>query len=128
MLTQEQKQETVNRVVAFMSEQRLPAHDGEACAYWDHDDRQCAIGCLMTEEQCIEADDKCWTPRDIATKKGWNGWTEEDSDFLMALQGCHDDAAPSNARADSDPFLPEFDIRISRFCEDWKLVHPGGLC
>ena len=129
MLTQEQKQETVNRVVAFMVKQQEPSHAGDKCLYLHTGTgRQCAIGCMLTREQCIEADDRNYSVRDIA-ELGWNDWSPGvDQDFLGELQDCHDNAAPSDARSTDTSFIAAFDSRMSRFCEDWKLVHPGGLC
>jgi len=124
MLTQEQKQETVNRVVAFMAKQREPSHNGESCAYLEQN-RQCAIGCLLTEEQCIEAENKAYSVTRIV-RLGWNGWAHEDGNFLSRLQSCHDEAYVEMMEEEV-PFLVSFDTYISEFCKHWKLVHPGGL-
>jgi len=80
---------------------------------------------MLTHGQCIEADSRSYSIREIVDL-GWNDWALADQDFLGELQDCHDTAV-NDAETSDNTFIVAFDARVIEFCEDWALVHPGGL-
>ncbi len=131
MLTKEEKQSVIDYVVPFIAKQGGSGTNGEACVYLcDSSGRQCLIGSLLTDEQCIEATAENYTVGDII-ERGWNGWDLDDGPFLTSLQNCHDVAAGRSANTmGATPhlrFLSELDKQLNGFCKRRDLDYPGGL-
>jgi hypothetical protein len=135
-MSNEERQEIVEFVVMHVATQATFSFDGVACQYLDDQGNRCAIGAMLTDDQCREADDGVYGLRTICMK-GWNGWSEDDRIFLSCVQGAHDYAAGSVGRDNEEEeeeeeeeedeqiiFLREFEHRMRKVCSDFQLRYP----
>ena len=99
------RQETLNKVVTFLRKQGEPAMNpvGGACYYITSDGLRCAVGCLLTADLASRFDlfddggvDAIFAEHLDVFRESFPDATEEDVEFLSALQDVHDQWVRSN--------------------------------
>jgi len=141
-MNKKQKQEMVEFVAVFMVNQGAPGynHENGGCRYMTHDGLRCAIGCMLSEDECRRFDSlETETNVRRVVEKRVNGWSKRDLPFLEDLQDAHDYAAeefyakskPYSNGKPSDMedgfFIKKFSSGLEGLCEIHNLRFPEEL-
>lgn len=125
MLSKEEQQQILEFVTMHLATQGIPAQDTSEyrCVYITVDGDRCAIGCMMSEEQCrkFDAVPESNNVGGILIHHSVNGWTDGDINFLTSLQLCHDSAAHLES------YIEGIDTRLRTFARRWDLRFPEEL-
>lgn len=136
-MSKKEKQEAVEFVCMFMASQKglaAPGDPGNLCRYKNIDGCRCAIGCMLTDDQCKTADKLMFDIFSIISL-GWNGWDMKDHLFLDQLMNAHDTAVHKSKRMAErfnyinaeDEFLTIFGHSIKKLCSNFRIRFPEEI-
>ena len=115
------KQETFDKIWShFITHNNGPSIEEHGmCLYRSPNGNRCAVGLLLPDSEY----DPSYEGRSIHLIPYFKNLSEEDSEFLVDLQRCHDRAATSY-RSDFSDFMRKF---LTEVAEDYRLETPNDV-